>query len=107
MSKYVVDIDGTICSSSGGDYQRAIPFMVNIEKMNTLYDLGHTVIYFTARGMGSSGGNVLLAYLRWWCLTKKQLRDWGAKHHTLRLGKPAGDFYIDDKAINSGEFFPR
>tara|TARA_B100000925_G_scaffold19428_1_gene13317 strand:- start:83 stop:310 length:228 start_codon:yes stop_codon:yes gene_type:complete len=38
-------------------------------------------------------------------LTEKQLKDWGCKYHTLILGKPHADFFIDDKGVNSDEFF--
>ena len=33
------------------------------------------------------------------------LYDWGAKYHQLFLGKPSGDFYIDDKGIKDKDFF--
>ena len=29
----------------------------------------------------------------------------GAKHHQLFLGKPSGDYYIDDKGVNDEDFF--
>ena len=57
------------------------------------YDDGHTVVYWTARGSGTG--------IDWYDVTKKQLEDWGAKHHDLKLGKPVYDLFIDDKAINS------
>ena len=38
-------------------------------------------------------------------LTEKQLKDWGCKYHELIMGKPHADFFIDDKGINSDEFF--
>ena len=38
-------------------------------------------------------------------LTEQQLKDWGCKYHTLILGKPNADYYIDDKGVNSDEFF--
>ena len=55
--KYVIDIDGTICKeviipNSGGkkDYANHIPIPERIEKVNKLYDAGHTIKYMTARG---------------------------------------------------------
>jgi len=30
---------------------------------------------------------------------------WGCKFHELHMGKPSGDYYIDDKGINSNDFF--
>ena len=38
-------------------------------------------------------------------LTKMQLDIWGCKYHELILGKPSADYYIDDKAVNSDDFF--
>jgi hypothetical protein len=108
MAKYVVDIDGTICSAQAGlsrDYRDAEPFLERIKTLNDLYDRGHTIVYFSARGMGSSRDRKVWAYLRWWAVTRRQLKTWGAKHHKLLLGKPSGDFYIDDKGIAADLFF--
>ena len=38
-------------------------------------------------------------------LTEKQLKEWGCKYHELIMGKPHADLFIDDKGINSDEFF--
>ena len=37
---YVFDIDGTICSLTNGDYEKAIPINERIEKINSLYEKG-------------------------------------------------------------------
>ena len=51
--RYVIDIDNTICTPTvGGDYSKAQPWKDRIDKVNKLYDEGHEVVYFTARGMG-------------------------------------------------------
>ena len=39
--------------------------------------------------------------------TRKQLNKWNVKYHMLFLGKPAGDFYIDDKGTNADIFFEK
>ena len=31
------------------------------------------------------------------------MKEWGVKYHELRFGKPAGDYYIDDRLISIGE----
>jgi hypothetical protein len=104
--KYVIDIDGTICDSvSDGKYENATPIASRIEKINKLYDEGNQIIYLTARGMGRSGDNSDLATRMFYELTRHQLDRWGCKYHKLMLGKPSGDYYIDDKGINSNEFF--
>ena len=38
-------------------------------------------------------------------LTKLQLDIWGCKYHQLVMGKPSGDYYIDDKAWPDHVFF--
>jgi capsule biosynthesis phosphatase len=104
--KYIIDIDGTICTSvSNGKYESASPIEDRIEKINKLYEDGHQIVYLTARGMGRYGDNADLARKMFYELTANQLKQWGCKYHKLMLGKPSGDFYIDDKGINSNEFF--
>ena len=93
-----VDIDETICvSPEDRNYSLAEPIERNIEKINSLYDLGHTIIYWTARGSGTG--------LDWKETTEEQFLKWGVKHHELRLGKPVYDLFIDDKNINANTFF--
>lgn len=102
---YVFDIDGTICSKTDGDYENAKPIEDRIRKVNFLYDQGHKIILLTARGMGRSGNSISFANEAFYELTRQQLLGWGVKFHDLFLGKPAGDFYIDDKGINDEDFF--
>ncbi len=95
--KYVVDIDGTICTKTDGDYHNAKPIQERIDKINKLYEEGHIITYWTARG-GNSG-------IDWTELTMGQLEAWGCKHHQLLMKKPAYDLWIDDKAVNSEDYF--
>ena len=92
---YVIDLDGTIATQEK-DYSKAKPFKDIIEKINKLYEEGHTIIIFTARGT-----KIKIDYS---ILTKKQLKLWGVKYHELIMGKPAGDYYIDDKNLSIKEF---
>jgi hypothetical protein len=102
---YVFDIDGTICSITSGEYDNAEPFVERIQRVNELFNNGHTIIYNTARGMGRSSNSSAYAHAAFQELTKNQLIKWGAKHHLLLLGKPAGDIYVDDKGNNANDFF--
>lgn len=96
--KIYVDIDETICTyKEKREYPLALPIVENISKINELYDSGHTIVYWTARG--STTG------IDWRELTLGQLEEWGAKFTECRLGKPDYDLFICDKAINSGEYF--
>jgi hypothetical protein len=94
---YMVDIDGTICTATFGDYTKALPLTERIENLNRLYDEGHHLHYWTARGAQSG--------LDWKDLTEQQLNEWGVKYHELSFGKPHYDIWIDDKAHNSEVFF--
>ena len=88
-----VDVDNTITETSGMDYQNAKPIYEKIEIINKLFDQGHTITYWTARGSVSG--------INFYELTKSQLDNWGAKYHNFMVGKPAFDILIDDKTINN------
>ena len=94
-----VDIDETICWYSGTrDYEKAQPLDSRIKLVNEMYDSGHTIVYWTARGTTTG--------IDWSELTKKQLKSWGARYHELKMNhKPHYDLLICDKAINSDNFF--
>lgn len=94
--KYCVDIDGTICNNTFGKYEQAEPWAEAIAKVNALYDEGHQIIFFTARGSTTQ--------IDWRPLTEKQLKEWGVKYHKLILGKPEADIFIDDRAISANDF---
>jgi hypothetical protein len=93
---YIFDIDGVICSKEE-DYSLATAYLSRINKINSLFDNGHTIIYWTARG--STTG------IDWKEITKNQLKEWGAKYHDVLFGKPYYDYFVDDKGCNSIPFF--
>lgn len=94
---YMVDIDGTIFDTIGTDYPNSEPIVERIEYFNKLYDEGHTIKYWTARG-SNSGKN-------WYDLTLSQLNKFGVKFHEFNVGKPTYDIWIDDKAVNVDAYF--
>lgn len=102
--KYYIDIDDTICrpnrdaATTEEKYRGASPIQERIDKVNALYRDGHTVTYWTARG-GDSG-------IDFEELTRKQLAAWGCEFHTLVMGKPSYDVYIDDKSFNVDSVWP-
>lgn len=96
MNTYCFDIDGTLCSQEKSDYRLAEPNLGRIRRVNELFDQGHVIKLFTARGSKSG--------IDWAEVTKAQLGEWGIRYHELILGKPHADFYIDDKAIHSEDF---
>ena len=86
-----VDIDETICYyKNERNYPQALPIIKNIAKINKLYNEGHTITYWTARGTRTG--------LDWLKLTLHQLENWGCKYHQLSVGeKPDYDLLICDK----------
>ena len=93
MKTYCFDIDGTLCTNTEGAYEDAKPFPDRISQVNRLYDAGHTILLYTARGSTTD--------IDWRDTTEGQMKDWGVRYHQLFLGKPTAHVYIDDKAFNS------
>lgn len=91
-----VDIDKTICHTDNlptelkQDYSLAQPIKKHIQKINSLFDMGHTIVYWTARGS--------ITGIDWQTTTFQQFKKWGVKYHEIRFGKPPYDIFIDDKA---------
>lgn len=94
---FCFDIDGTLCTNSGGDYENAVPFADRIALVNLLAEQGHTIKLFTARGAQSG--------FDWSSLTARQVESWGLRHHRLLFGKPHADLFIDDKGVEADTFF--
>jgi hypothetical protein len=100
---YVFDLDNTLCDTKkkddgNWDYLNAKKFDNRIEVVNDLYEKGNHIIIETARGCVSKKN--------WYEQTYHQLINFGLKFHELRAGvKFNADFFIDDKAINSNDFF--
>jgi CMP-N-acetylneuraminic acid synthetase len=96
-----IDIGGVIAEKNReNNYAIAKPIRSSIQTVNRLYDDGHRIILFTARGSATNTD--------WMSLTQKQLSDWGVRYTELRFGKPAADIYIDDRLIDINrlhEFF--
>lgn len=93
--RYVFDIDGTILESDIHEDGTYFVLKYNIEmikKINSLYEKGNQIIIYTGRHW-----NHLIN-------TKKDLDYIGLKYHTLIMGKPVADFYVDDKAMRPEEF---
>ncbi len=90
--KFVFDIDGVIAQFRENlDYASAGPNEKMVRIINKLYDAGNYIVLFTARGYKTG--------IDWTEVTRKQMREWGVKHHELKFGKPDADFYVDDKML--------
>ena len=102
-TNYIIDIDGTICTEhfdkkGNKDYTKATPLKARIKHLNQLYDKGNEIHYWTARGSVTGINHKKL--------TEDQLKKWGCKYNSLRVGdKPNYDIWIDDKAKWSEDYF--
>jgi len=97
-----VDIDETICfhdhdhtGPGTRDYNDMSPNYENIKKINKLYDDGHEIVYWTARGCKSG--------IDWYDFTEKQLDKWGVKYHKLKSDQPFYDLFVEDKSLRIEE----
>ncbi len=90
---FCIDIDGVIATlTPGNNYNQALPLKENIKIINILFNKKNEIILFTARGNKTG--------IDWEETTRNQLKDWGVKFHKLMFGKPASDYYIDDRSIS-------
>ena len=93
---FVIDIDGVIATLvPENDYSHAAPISENIRRINRLHVAGNRVILFTARGFVTGKD--------WSETTRRQLSEWGVMYDDLRFGKPAADFYVDDRMLSLAE----
>lgn len=95
---FYIDIDDTICTrdpKTNTNYNCSTPLKDRIITFNKLYDEGHHLVYWTARGTVTG--------IDWTYLTECQLNDWGVQYHELKMNKPYYDVFIDDKSFNSFE----
>lgn len=93
------DIDGVICKTNGLNYPRSKPILINIKKINELYDKGYYIKLFTARYMGRANNVVSIAKKKNKKITVPQLKKWGIKYHEVIFGKPVYTLFIDDKNL--------
>jgi hypothetical protein len=94
-----IDIDDTICYNPTDDktnYANSVPIIANITKANSLYNDGHTIIYWTARGSETG--------IDWRSTTEEQFKMWDVKYHDLKFQKPNYDLFIDDKNLNTKDW---
>jgi len=99
VKTFVIDIDGTICTQDGANYESAQPEINFISAVNKCFEMGHRIVLFTARG--STTG------IDWTQLTRTQLELWKVSYSELRLGKPFGDYYVDDKNLSISDFLAK
>ena len=102
--KLVFDIDDTICNNKNRDYENATPFKNVIKKINKLHKQGAKITLYTSRGMVSCNGDIEKIIKKNKAILEKWLEKNKVEYDELIFGKPLGDMYVDDKAINLLDF---
>lgn len=84
----IIDMDGTICTEEK-TFSRSLakPKLNAVEMINNMFDEGHTIIIYTAR--------TWMEYE----MTVDWLKKNNVNYHQLFMGKPIGDIWIDDRAL--------
>jgi len=87
--KLIIDIDGTICEEKR-QFSRSIakPLPNAAKSLKALKNKGHTIILYSARTWAE------------YEMTFSWLREHDIPFDQLILGKPEGDYWIDDRAIH-------
>lgn len=93
--RIAVDVDGTLCTTHGTQYECATPRTDVIARVRELHALGHTIIIYTARGSGSG-----VDYSQ---LTTQQMEEWGVPYSEIRQ-KMHFDILIDDRVLHVDDF---
>ena len=85
----IIDLDGTICSEEK-TFSRGMakPLAGAKETLDKLKEQGHTIIIYSARSWNE------------YEMTIKWLNDNQIPYDQVILGKPMGDYWIDDRAVN-------
>ena len=92
--KIYVDLDNTLLISRLPDYDIVTSIQNRIQHINALYEKGHEIVIYTARGSATGKD--------WKEKTEEQLKQYGIHYHRLDIGnKPDYDLLIDDKAISA------
>lgn len=86
--KIVIDLDGVICEErSTFERSLALPISGAGGALRGLRTNGHKIIIYTARGWSE------------YEMTRDWLNKWNIPYDQLIMGKPVGDVWIDDRAI--------
>ncbi|CAF1427261.1 unnamed protein product [Adineta steineri] len=100
--RVVFDLDNTLVSypQIPGDYSTVLPIEHTINWTRALKAEGHTIIVYTARRMDTHKSNVGKVIADIARVTFDTLDKFGIPYDEIIFGKPIGDIYIDDRAIN-------
>lgn len=90
---FAFDLDGVLAGLvPDGEYGKAEPLAAGVALARRLHAAGNRIVVFTARGSATGRD--------WLEVTRAQLLRWGVPHDALHFGKPAADYYVDDRMIS-------
>jgi capsule biosynthesis phosphatase len=97
------DLDNTLVThpTIHGDYSSVLPIQRNIDYLNLLHRLGHTIIIYTARRFRTHSGNVGAIVADIGKVTFDTLDKFNIPYDEIFFGKPYAQYYIDDLAVNA------
>ncbi len=86
--RLIIDLDGTICTEEK-TFSRSLakPKLDSVESIKKLKAQGHTIIIYTARHWNE------------YEMTDEWLKKNDIPFDQLFMGKPVGEYWIDDRAI--------
>jgi hypothetical protein len=98
LKNYLIDIDGTVTEDVPNEQpermSEVVPYEGSVEMINTWYDEGHVITFFTSRTDEHE------------LVTKQWLEKWGFKYHNILFNKPRGGnyFFIDNHVVKAARF---
>jgi capsule biosynthesis phosphatase len=107
MKRLIMDLDGTICETTDGNYSESVANLGIVERLREYKEAGFDIVIYTSRNVKTFEGNVgkISAH------TLPIIIDWLRKHQVpydeIYVGKPwcgHEGFYVDDKAIRPSDF---
>jgi len=118
IKTFIIDIDNTISTPNLNiqintkdgikvtDYSLSTPIKPVIDKIRKLYDLGHTIILNTSRGMKTFNADVVAIDKYHRPILEDWLIEYEVPYHALFFGKPWGKnvHYIDDSNLTINQF---
>jgi hypothetical protein len=98
LKNYLIDIDGTVTEDVPNEQPERMsivePFEGSVEMINSWYDKGHVITFFTSRTDEHE------------LITKQWLDKWNFKYHNIIFNKPRGGNYhwIDNHIVRATRY---
>jgi hypothetical protein len=98
LKNYLIDIDGTVTEDVPNEQPERMsvvePFDGAVETINSWYDEGHVITFFTSRTDEHE------------LITKQWLEKWNFKYHNILFNKPRGGNYhwVDNHIVRATRY---